>query len=62
MVAGADQGRPAGLRYFRKRRRPLVLYFRGVLAGGSDRVGPRTSGEVSFGTVWGGNEAAGRLA
>lgn len=62
MVAGADRGGPVGLGYFRKRSLPLVLYFRGVLAGGGDRVGPRTSGEVSFGTVWGGNGPAGRLA
>jgi hypothetical protein len=60
MVAGADRSRPLGPGYFRKR--SLVLYFRGVLAGGGDRVGTRTSGEVSFGTVWGGNGPAGRLA
>ena len=43
MVAGADRSRPLGPGYFRKR--SLVLYFRGVLAGGGDRVGTRTSGE-----------------
>lgn len=61
MVAEAARCRPVGPGYFRKRSR-LVLYFLGVLASGGDRVGPRTIGEVSFGTVWGGNGPAGRLA